>query len=59
MAKTLVMDQNLDAPQLPNKVESAIVMQPNLLLLINDNDFGIAGDHTTFTYVGLSPHSTN
>ncbi len=47
--KTLVLDSGVDYPGLfPSKVEGIAVMDEHTLMLVNDNDFGIKGDKTTF-----------
>jgi len=47
--KELVLDSAVDYPGLfPSKVEGIAVMNENTLILVNDNDFGIKGDKTTF-----------
>ncbi len=38
---------------LPNKIEGIALMKNNKAVLVNDNDFGIAGDKTSFTVISL------
>jgi hypothetical protein len=53
LAKTLVLDTDgLDGA--PSKIEGVAVLSPAELLLINDSDFGIAGDVTKMVKVIFS-----
>lgn len=43
VSKSLVFNSLVDAPNLPNKVEGIAWLDTQHIMLINDNDFGIAG----------------
>ena len=50
--KELILDSAVDYPGLfPTKVEGVAMMDANTLILVNDNDFGIKGDKTTFLHL--------
>ena len=47
LAKTLVLNTD-DAPELDRDLEGMVVLSPNDLLLVNDNDFSVEGARTRF-----------
>jgi len=52
VSKKLVFDTD-NEENLPNKIEGIALMKNGKAVLVNDNDFGIAGDKTTFTTVSI------
>lgn len=48
VGKTLMFNTDTDAPNAITKIEGVTFLDEEYLLLINDNDFGIAGDPTVF-----------
>lgn len=47
LAKTLLFTSD-DAPELPQDMEGMAVLSERELILVNDNDFGVAGAETSF-----------
>jgi hypothetical protein len=52
LAKTLVLNSD-DAPELDRDLEGMVVLSPNELLLVNDNDFSVEGARTRFWRIRL------
>jgi hypothetical protein len=52
LAKTLRFDTARDFPDAPTKLEGIAFLGDGTMALINDNDFGIAGDETKVLLVG-------
>ena len=59
LSKTLIFDQDSDAPELPGKIEGVAVLNPATLMLINDNDFAIGGERTRVTFIHLPLRAKN
>lgn len=53
VSKELVFDSSVDAPGLPAKIEGMALLGGDEVLLVSDNDFGIAGDSTSLIRVRL------
>lgn len=47
LAKTLILDTDLD-DRFPADMEGAVLLTPETLILVNDNDFGVEGVATEF-----------
>jgi|GEM_PF-124455 len=54
LRKELAFDSLHDLPNAPAKIEGVAILDHEYLALINDNDFGIAGDQTTIVVAKLS-----
>jgi hypothetical protein len=52
LAKTLLLDTD-KIEGAPSKIEGVAVINPSELILVNDNDFAIAGDETKMIRVVL------
>jgi hypothetical protein len=52
LQKTLILDTD-DLPEIDPDLEGLVVLSPNTLLLVNDNDFGTEGVQTRFWQVVL------
>jgi hypothetical protein len=50
LAKRLVLD-SADHPELPGKLEGIALLPGNVLMLINDDDFGITGERTRIALI--------
>lgn len=53
LAKSLVLTTD-DAPEMDRDLEGLVVLSPNELLLVTDNDFSVAGARTRFWRVKLA-----
>lgn len=47
LEKTLILDTDLDE-RFPADMEGAVLLTPETLILVNDNDFGVEGVATQF-----------
>ena len=57
MPKSLVVNLSI-LPGVPNKIEGIALVRPDVLAVINDNDFGLV-DNATFTPgAGVSSNDT-
>ena len=53
LAKSLVLTTD-DAPEMDRDLEGLVVLSPNELLLVTDNDFSVEGARTRFWRVKLA-----
>lgn len=54
VSKSLVFNSMIDAPDLPKKIEGIAWLDPQHIMLINDNDFGIAGGATEINVLNVA-----
>lgn len=57
--KELAFDSAVHAPDLPSKIEGVALLDNEFVALINDNDFGIAGDSSKINVLPIYPQLLN
>jgi hypothetical protein len=59
VTKTLLLDSRTDLVGGPTKIEGLALMDSENIILVNDNDFGILGNHTLFCRKKIGPGLSN